>query len=171
MKREFLQELDLGEGAKLSKEAIDAIMAEYGKDKTAQEGTITTLRNQLSEANTKLEGYDPTWKEKADAAKKALEGKQFEFALEKAVSGAKPRNVKAVLALLDRDKLSFAGGEVIGLDKQLEGLKKGEDTAFLFQEQAARKTGMSHEGGGPVGGAEKNAEANAAIRAAFGRSE
>ncbi len=36
MKREFLEGLDLGEGAKLSKEAVDAIMAEHGKGVEAQ---------------------------------------------------------------------------------------------------------------------------------------
>lgn len=32
MKREFLEELDIGEGVKLSKAAVDAIMPENGKD-------------------------------------------------------------------------------------------------------------------------------------------
>lgn len=170
MKREFLKELDLGEGAKLPDSAVDAIMAEHGKTKTQLETTISTLQSQLQEANGKLAGYDPEWKAKAQAAEQKLQAQQFDFALERAVAAAKPRNTKAVLALLDREKLTYAGGEVVGLEKQLNTLKEAEDTAFLFQtETKPTKTGMSHQGGGDVGGNDKKAETNAAIRAAFGR--
>ena len=130
-------------------------------------GQITTLTTQLSDANKKLEGYDPNWKTQADAAQKQLEKMQFEFALEKGVSAAKPRNAKAVMALLDREKLKFAGGEVIGLDKQLDDLKKGEDTAFLFdQEQPKLKTGMTHQNNG-TGTPDKNDAVNDALRSIF----
>lgn len=172
MKRDFLKSLDLGEGATLPDSAVEAIMAEYGKTKQQQDQTIQTLQGQLTEANKKLEGYDPEWKDKAEAAEKKLEAQQFDFALERAVAAAKPRNAKAVMALLDREKLTFAGGEVVGLDKQLTALKQAEDTAFLFQtETKPTKTGLSHQGGHPVGGEDKKAEANNALRAAFGSGE
>lgn len=153
------------------KKTTDSIFAEYGKDIQQKDTSITTLQGQLTEANKKLEGYDPEWKAKADAAEQKLTAQQFEFALERGVDAAKPRNAKAVMALLDRDKLTFAGGEIVGLDKQLTALKASEDTAFLFQseQKPSAKTGMSHQGGGDVGGGDKNAEANAALRAAFGR--
>lgn len=100
-----------------------------------------------------------------------LEAQQFEFALEKAVAAAKPRNTRAVTAMLDREKLRFAGGEIIGLEKQLADLKKGEDTAFLF-EDAAHTTGLSHQNGREVGGGETLKDtANQAIRSFFGRAE
>ena len=132
---------------------------------------VETLSGQLTEANKKLEGYDPTWKEKADAAQKKLEAQQFEFALEKAVAAAGPRNAKAVMAMLDREKLTFAGGEIVGLDKQLGELKKGEDTAFLFEEQKPIKTGLAHPNAHEVGGDDKKEAANEALRSFFGRAE
>ena len=168
MKRDFLKNLDLGDGVKLPDSAVEAIMAEYGKSKQQFETQISTLNTQLTEANGKLEGYDPSWKQKAENAQKELERQQFDFALERAVSAAKPRNAKAVTALLDREKLTFAGGEIVGLDKQLTALKAGEDTAFLFADDKPRKTGLSHQGGRDVGGDDKKAEANNALRAAFG---
>ena len=173
MKREFLKNLDLGEGAKLPDSAVEAIMAEYGKTKQQQDQTISTLQSQLSEANKKLEGYDPEWKTKAEQAEQKLQSQQFDFALERAVAAAKPRNAKAVMALLDREKLTFAAGEIVGLNKQLTALKEGEDTSFLFQaeQKQSTKSGMSHQGGGDVGGGDKKAEANEAPRNAFGRSE
>lgn len=171
MKRDFLKNLDLGDGAKLSDAAVEAIMAEYGKSKTQFETQIGTLKSQLTEANGKLEGYDPGWKQKAEDAQKQLERQQFDFALERAVSAAKPRNAKAVMALLDREKLTFAGGEIVGLDKQLTALKDGEDTAFLFEDKKPKKTGLSHQGGTDVGGDDKKAEANNALRSIFGTRE
>ena len=43
MKREFLEGLDLGEGVKMPKSAIDAIMAENDRDIEAKNNTITSL--------------------------------------------------------------------------------------------------------------------------------
>lgn len=125
------------------------------------------LTGQLADANKKLEGYDPEWKAKAEAEQRRLEAMQFDFALEKGVGAANARNVKAVMALLDRDKLKLAGGELIGLEKQLEELKKNEDTAFLFAQPEKQKTGMSHQHGSEGGGS-KTENVNAAIRAVFG---
>lgn len=173
MNRDFLRNLDLGEGAHLPDAAIESIMAEHGKTIKQRDTTISTLQGQLNEANGKLTGYDPDWQSKADAAKKALEKQQFEFAIERGLSAARPRNAKAVAALLDMDKLKFAGGEVIGLDAQIKALKESEDTAFLFEQeqpQQKQKTGMSHQGGGDVGkegGKNNYTAANNALRAAL----
>lgn len=132
------------------------------------QGQITTLTGQLSDANKKLEGYDPEWKTKAEADRKKLEEQQFNFALERALAAARPRNAKALLNFLDRDKLTLVDGEVIGLDKQLEALKKGEDTSFLFETEPARRTGMTHQYGGE-GSPDKKDMANAALRSLFGK--
>ncbi len=130
---------------------------------------ISTLTGQLNDANKKLEGYDPNWKTQAEASRKQLEQMQFDFAVEKGVSAAKPRNAKAVMALIDREKLKFAGGEVIGLEQQLEALKKGEDTSFLFvsePETPKNKTGITHQNNG-TGTPDKKDAANDALRSIF----
>lgn len=132
------------------------------------QGQVTTLTAQLGEANKKLEGYDPTWKEKAETAQKELEAKQFDFALERALAVAKPRNAKAVLPFLNRDKLTLADGEIIGLDKQLEALKKDAGTAFLFEAEPTRSMSMTHQYGGE-GAPDKKDMANAALRSLFGK--
>lgn len=86
MKREFLEGLDLGEGVKLPKSAVDAIMAENGKDIEAAKAPIATLttekddlQTRLTEANKKLEGYDPEWKAKAEQADKDAKAKVAEM--------------------------------------------------------------------------------------------
>lgn len=132
------------------------------------QGQVATLTTQLGEANKKLEGYDPTWKDKAETAQKELEARQFDFALERALAAAKPRNAKAVLPFLNRDKLTLADGEIIGLDRQLEALKKGADTAFLFEVEPTRSMSMTHQYGGE-GAPDKKDMANAALRSLFGK--
>lgn len=127
---------------------------------------VDTLTSQLSAANKKLEGYDPEWKAKAESEQRKLEAMQFEFALEKGVGAANPRNAKAVMALIDRDKLKFAGGELIGLEKQLEEMKKDENTAFLFSPAEKLKTGMSHQNNGD-GAPDKKDAANEALRSIY----
>lgn len=80
MKREFLENLDLGEGVKLPKSAVDAIMAENGKDIETAKAPVATLtmerdglRTRLEDANRKLEGYDPEWRDKAEQANLAAQ--------------------------------------------------------------------------------------------------
>lgn len=177
---EFLKELfgggaltydQLAEAAKAK--GVQAVNAAGGAyvpkaDLEHAQGQIATLTGQLGDANKKLEGYDPDWKTKAEADRKKLEAQQFDFALERALAAAKPRNAKALLNFLDRDKLTLVDGEVIGLDKQLEALKKGEDTAFLFESEPPRRTGMTHQYGGE-GSPDKKEMANAALRSLFGK--
>ena len=54
MKREFLKGLDLGEGAKLSDAAIDAIMAENGKDINAAKAEVKQMEKDLEKAKADL---------------------------------------------------------------------------------------------------------------------
>lgn len=169
MERKFLEELGL------QKDAVDKILDRHSADIGRHMKAIGALelerdglKKQLGEANSKLEGFDPDWKRKAEAAEKELRAKRFDFALEKGLSASGARNPKALAGLIDVSRLSLGeGGDLIGLDAQIDALKKGEDTAFLFQ-QAQTSTGLSHERGGDPG-ADKNAQVNAALRAAFGK--
>ncbi len=58
MKREFLESLDLGGGAKLPREAVEAIMAEHGKAKQALEGQIGTLARERDEWKGRAENAE-----------------------------------------------------------------------------------------------------------------
>lgn len=131
--------------------------------------TVDSLTGQLNTANQKLEGYDPNWKQQAEDAKKKLDAQKFEFAIDRALAGSGARSAKAVRGLLDQSKLTLADdGELIGLDKQLEALRKGEDTAFLFEPDQKPSTGMSHQGGSE-GTPNLKEAANAALRSLRGQ--
>lgn len=78
---------------------------------------------------------------------KAFEARQFNTALDEALAAAKPKNLKAVMALLDMDKVSMVDGKLTGLEEQLETLKKAPDSHFLFEVEQPRRTGLSHQYG------------------------
>lgn len=105
------------------------------------------VKGQLSQANEQIAGFKELdiegvkqkaaeWEQKynqaAENSAREIEQLKFDFALDKELTKAQARNPKAVKALLDRDALKYDKGKIIGLEEQLETLKKNEDSAFLF---------------------------------------
>lgn len=144
---------DLG----VSKEQIDAIMKINGEDiENAKqdnknlETEVKNLKAQINDRDTQLEtlkasaGDNETLKQQiADLQNENAKAKEtheselnqlkVDFAVEKALTGAKARNVKAVKALLDlSDAKLDEEGNVKGLSEQIEKLISGDDTKFLF---------------------------------------
>lgn len=72
-------------------------------------------------------------KKAADDYAASLAKKDFDVALDKALSGAKARNVKALTPFLDLDKVKLEGDKLTGLDEQLKAIK--ESDAYLFEEE------------------------------------
>lgn len=109
MKREFLEELDLGAGVKLPKEAVEAIMAEHGKTKTGLENSVAALtterdglKSQLDAAKGEIQSYQEMdidgikakaaeWETKYTEDTQALEARlaetEYGFAVKEAVGG------------------------------------------------------------------------------------
>ena len=140
MKREFLESLDLGEGVKMPKSAIDAIMAENGRDIEAKNNTITTLtterdglQTQLTAANTTIQSYKDMdidgikakageWETKyntdTQALKDQLAATEYGFAVKEAVAGLKFSSEsakRAFVADLTAKKLPLQEGKLLGL--------------------------------------------------------
>lgn len=64
---------------------------------------------------------------------------KIDFAVEKALTGAKAKNIKAVKALLELGEAKLdKDGNVKGLDEQIEKLRSGDDTKFLFEALMAK---------------------------------
>ena len=82
-----------------------------------------TLRVQIAELQAKN-------KQAAEDYEKQLKEQRFAFAIERAVAKADARNVKAVVALLDKTKISLDGENLIGFDEQVAALK--ESDPYLF---------------------------------------
>ncbi|NFO71982.1 hypothetical protein FDC51_17855 [Clostridium botulinum] len=167
MKRKFLE--DLG----LTKEQIDSVMAENGRDIEAEKeksNTTTTelddIKIQLKEANstitelkknngdnealqTKVKEYEDTIKtQKADYESK-VRNLTLDSAIEKALTGAKAKHSDLLSTKIDREKLLISeDGKITGLDEQLKGLK--ETYKDLFEEKISGSTPANPESGSKV---------------------
>lgn len=134
MKREFLESLDLGEGAKLPKAAIDAIMSENGKDIEATKKPFAdyeTVKNQLVEANKAIEGFKAM---DVDGVKKAAEEWKQKAERAEKDAASKIANVEfnAILGMLAEqlDDLKTSKNQEADIKTALESLKK--DNSYMF---------------------------------------
>lgn len=149
MKREFLQNIKVGDQA-LTKEIIDAIMAENGNDIEAAKKPFAdydAIKQQLADANKAIEDFKgldidgvkkaaEDWKAKFQQAEKEHAAKladmEFDSLLSGAVSTAKGKNAKAIRALLDVDALKASKNQSDDIKTALEALKK--DSGYLFED-------------------------------------
>lgn len=148
MKREFLQNLKVGEEA-LPKEVIDAIMEENGRDITkaktdavkpyADYQTIKDENQRLKDqqGDSTVDGKTAQqWKEAHDQAvenhKTELESLKFQGVLDAAITGAKGKNAKAITALLDVETLRGSEDQSKAIKDALENLKK--ESGYLFED-------------------------------------
>lgn len=151
MKREFLQGLLVGD-TPLSKEVIDAIMAENGRDietVKARYADYDALKEQLNaqEDAQALEQAVKDWEDKynraVDAHRIEMEDAVFGHNLERAILSAQGRNAKAITALLDVDTLKASEDQQTALAEALQELK--QECSYLFQTETpppyARGTG------------------------------
>lgn len=162
---------DLG----LTKEQADSVMKINGDDIENAKGTAATeiknlqtevdgLKTQVGDRDKQLETLKASAGDNADL-KKRIEDLQTEnatakanheselnqlkidFAVEKALTGAKAKNIKAVKALLELDDAKLdKDGNVKGLAEQIEKLTSGDDTKFLFEAQKQTKQQQNFKG-------------------------
>ena len=171
MKTDFLKNLGITEQS-----VIDQIMAENGRDINAAksdlnnykqqvtelQGKITEKDNEIATLTTKVGEVETLRTENAqlktdktnltnELTTKVSEIKKT-YAIESGVRDANARNVKAVIAQLDMGKITYENDTLGGLTEQLEALKTGEDTSFLFGEVKVTPAG-THVHTPPSGGA------------------
>lgn len=162
---------DLG----LTKEQADSVMKINGDDIENAKGTASTeiknlqtevegLKTQVGDRDKQSETLKASAGDNADL-KKRIEDLQTEnatakatheselnqlkidFAVEKALTGAKAKNIKAVKALLELDDAKLdKDGNVKGLAEQIEKLTSGDDTKFLFEAQKQTKQQQNFKG-------------------------
>lgn len=171
---------DLG----LTKEQADSVMKINGDDIENAKGTASTeiknlqtevegLKTQVGDRDKQLETLKASAGDNADL-KKQIEDLQTEnatakatheselnqlkidFAVEKALTGAKAKNIKAVKALLELGEAKLdKDGNVKGLDEQIEKLRSGDDTKFLFEAQKQQKQQQNFKGFQPGASAQQ----------------
>jgi hypothetical protein len=137
MKREFLQGLSVA-GAPLSKEVIDAIMAENGRDIENAKGDTQALQALLAEKET----WEASLRAEKERHEKELGEMQFSHTLENAIRQARGRNQKAITALLELDTLR---GNPEATFDAVEKLR--EEAPYLFESKQTPPV-FSHRTGG-----------------------
>ena len=182
MKREFLQNFKVGE-LPLTKEIIDAIMAENGRDiENAKKpfADYDTIKQQLTTAQETIKGFESQdiegvrksakeWEDKYNAAvadhQKQMDDIAFHGVLDEVITAAKGKNVKAIKALLDLETLKASKNQAADAKAAVDALQK--DSGYLFgDDQPAPPPYAAGTGTGGVGG--KYSPEVAAIRAAAG---
>ena len=171
MKRDFLKNLGIED-----KDIIDKIMDENSadigrakgelqtyKDKVTElegqiktkDGEISTLKTQVGDVtalNDKIARLETDKTNLTNELNTKVTEIKKTHAIEGAVRDAKAKNLKAVLAQLDMEKITFENEELKGLTEQLDALKSGEDTSFLFGEAQPAAPSGTHINNPPTGG-------------------
>ena len=151
MKREFLKNLGIED-----KEIIDKILDEnsidIGKAKgevetlknqittlqgeiTTKDGEITTLKAQVGDTaalNQKIATLETDKTNLTNELNTKVSQIQKTHAIESRIRDAKGKNIKAIMALLDMDKITYENGELSGIEEQLTTLTSAEDSSMLF---------------------------------------
>lgn len=181
MKREFLQNFKVGDQP-LTKEIIDAIMAENGKDIEAAKKPFAdydTIKDQLATAQETIKGFESQdiegvrksakeWEDKYNQAladhQAKLDDIAFHSELDDVITSAKGKNIKAIKALLDLETLRASKNRAADAKTAVEALQKAEDSGFLF----GTEQDPPPYAGGTGTGAGGAYDSNAAMRAAMG---
>lgn len=187
MKREFLEALDLGAGAKLAKELVDKILDENSKDIGTHKNNVdqlTTerdgLKTQLETATKEIKSYKDLdvegikaktaeWEAKYNTDTQALKDQLTEtnygFSVKDAVSSIKFTSEgakKAFIADLTAKKLPVQEGKLLGMDDFVKTYQTSDPGAFA---PAGDDQTLVITKGGGAGAAVSD---DAALRAAFG---
>ena len=151
MKRDFLKNLGIED-----KDIIDKILDENSADIGRAKGELETYKTKVTELEGEIKTKDDeisTLKTQAgDTASLNDKIKQLEadktnltnelstkvseiqksHAIEGGIRDAKGKNIKAIMALLDMEKITYENGELKGLGDQLTTLASAEDSSMLF---------------------------------------
>lgn len=174
MKTEDLKALGLND------EQVQRVFAMNGADVNREKQAAETakaerdaIRTQLDEANTKLKGYDPDWQQKAaDAEQKAaaqVSALKADYAAENAAARLKFSSAsakKAFMADLAAKNLPLQGDSLLGFDDFVKTYRENDPGAFAADTKPPRIVASAT---GTPAAATGREEANAAIRAAFGK--
>ena len=161
MERKFLE--DLGLEKEVIDKVLDAHSADSGKHKTQIEtltGVRDTYKAQLADVTDKLKAFDGVdvdalrgeidklkgdMAAAEDAHKAQLAERDFQAALNEAIMGAKGKNAKAIMALLDLDALKASKNQKDDTAAAIKALQ--ESDAYLFDIPAPGSPARVNSGG------------------------
>jgi len=141
---------DVSNGAYVTKERFNQVNTEakdYKQQVAERDKQITSLKDEFKDATglkEKVEKLEADNKKKDDDYQAQLKQLQFDNALNQALKDTNPKNVKALKAMLELDKVKLDGDTLLGLDDQIKSIKKEHD--YLFEKEI-KGTGSFVTGG------------------------
>ena len=135
------------------------------KDLSDRDKQLETLKNSTGDVETLKQTIETLQNENKAAADKynaELAEIKLAGAVDTALLGADALNVRAVKALLDMSKIKMDGDVLLGINEQIESLKKAEDSKMLFKAvEVGKQKGPNFAGVKPGEGNTGNGESNA----------
>ena len=171
MKRDFLKSLGIED-----KDIIDKILDENSADIGRAKGELETYKTKVTDLENDIKTKDATiatLQTQADSVEglnqqisqletdktnltNELNTKVTEIkkghAIEGKIRDAQGKNIKAIKALLDMDKITYENDTLSGIDEQLTALSSAEDSAMLFGNVQAAPPAGTHLNTPPAGG-------------------
>lgn len=148
-------------------------------------GKVKTLNQQIATLNTQLQEAQQQNGDTAELTAKIekltadvtsrdeqIAKLGLTYRIKDALTGMSVRNADVVMPLLKMDAIKEQDGKLVGLDEQVEAIKKTD--SYLFTDSNRQHGNMGFGGSlGNQGGKEQpsSADANAAIRMAAGRAQ
>lgn len=126
------------------------------------EETLKTTQEKLKEfegvdtkaLNDEIEKLKQTITDNEAGYKAKIEERDFNDLVEKAITGKKGVNAKAIMALLDMEALKESKNQAQDIEKQLDELSKAENSKMLFGEPEPKNLGK----GNPIGTVQKGGQ-------------
>ncbi|MBU3195654.1 phage scaffolding protein [Clostridium algidicarnis] len=127
-------------------------LKQYKKDIAKRDKDLLDLQGKVKdneELNTEIETLKKANKKASEDYEAKLNQINFDTKFEKALGSYKPKNAKALKALLDMEKVKLDGENFLGLEDQMKVLK--ESDSYLFGEETQGGTGSLGGGASSFG--------------------
>ncbi len=125
-----------------AKKQLEADIAE--RDKQLEQ--LKAAAGSSEELKAQIEQLQAENKKAAEEWQAKMAQMQLDFAIERALTTAKAKNIKAVKALLDMSKVKLDGDKLLGLDDQLKAIQQSDP--YLFGESGKVGSGTNPPGAG-----------------------
>ena len=136
---------DVQEKLKTAESEIETLKGQV-KDRDEQLETLKNSTGNVDELKNQIQKLQDDNKTKDETHAAEIKQLKIESAVDKAITGAKGKNVKAIKALLNLDDAELSeDGTIKGLAEQLESLQKSE--TYLFEAKETKKAFKGAEPG------------------------
>ncbi len=137
-------------------------------DKTAEVETLTKKVGDTDKLNKEIQDLKDANSKAAGEHASAMASLKKSNAIDGVLRDSKAKNVKAVKALLDLEKITYENDTLSGLDDQIKALQESDQSKFMFETDPGYKPKGTEPGEPSGGNPTKTLSFGDAIKAALG---